>query len=209
MVEMASRGTNGVITLEAWRQGGQVAGHKVTAPRIQCSKQSGESFWRESEEVERIPVEPDAVFTIRIGGPPEDTRKLHFCYEADRGSMTTTDMLKKFRGYFHFVKKQQRHREAFGVHPIRAVLVETTDETRGRKLMEMVNHPLVAGPSRRSGLFWFTISQLFAEPDDESRAPICLERPGVIFDKIWALPDRTLHALTHFENCTPTDRLRV
>ena len=56
---------------------------------------------------------------------------MHFCYEADRGNMVMTDMLKKFRGYYHFIKKQQKHREAFGVHPIRAILVETTEEARG------------------------------------------------------------------------------
>jgi hypothetical protein len=67
--------------------------------------------------------------------------KKHFFYEADRGSMVMTDMLKKFRGHYHLVKKQQRHREAVGVHPIRAVLVETTDTARGQKLMELVNHP--------------------------------------------------------------------
>jgi len=37
--------------------------------------------------------------------------------------------------------------DAFGIHPVRAVLVETTDEARGRKLMELANHPLVCGPA--------------------------------------------------------------
>jgi hypothetical protein len=78
--------------------------------------------------------------------------------------MVMTDMLKKFRGYHHFIKRQQRHKEAFGVHPIRAVLVETTDEARGRRLMELATHPLVCGAAKRAGLFWFGISPLFAEP---------------------------------------------
>jgi hypothetical protein len=80
---------------------------------------------------------------------------VHFCYEADRGTMVTTDMLKKVRAYYHFIKKEQKHKEAFGVHPIRAVLIETTDENRGNKLMELVSHPLVAGPQKRAGRFWF------------------------------------------------------
>src|ERR1017187_9826716 len=37
-------------------------------------------------------------------------------------------------------------------------------ETRGKRLMELVNHPLVAGPAKRAGLFWFTISPLFIDP---------------------------------------------
>ena len=66
---------------------------------------------------------------------------------------------------------KQQHRESFGVHPIRAVLVETTDEARGRKLMELVGHPLVAGPGKRAGLFWFISSPLFSDPAEGSTIP--------------------------------------
>ena len=127
--------------------------------------------------------------------------------------MVATDMLKKFRGYYHFVKKQQRHREAFGIHPVRAVLVETTDEARGRKLMELVNHPLVAGPGKRAGLFWFTISPLFTDPVPAGKTgnirilPRYLEAPEAILDRIWALPDRSLHSLGDAENSAPTTAL--
>ena len=76
--------------------------------------------------------------------------KKHFFYEADRGSMVMTDMLKKFRGYYHFVKKQQRHREAVGVHPIRAVLVETTDAA-GRLSPAMLPGPFRGGTRSRLG----------------------------------------------------------
>jgi hypothetical protein len=118
-------------------------------------------------------------------------------------------MLKKLRGYYHFIKKQQRHREVFGIHPVRAVLVETTDEARGKKLMELANHSLVCGPAKRAGLFWFTISPLFAGPAQKvdrvlSVRPIphYLNHPEVILDSIWALPDRTMHSLGDAENST-------
>jgi len=51
-------------------------------------------------------------------------------YEVDRGTMT--NMLKKLRPYFHFIKRQQRHKQSFGIHPVRAVLIETTDDARSR-----------------------------------------------------------------------------
>src|ERR1039458_3510311 len=102
--------------------------------------------------------------------------------------MATRPRLKKFRSYYYFIKKQQKHREAFGVHPIRAVLVETTDEARGKKLMELVGHPLVAGPGKRAGLFWLSISPLFADPITGSSTPRYLDHPEVIFEPIWALP---------------------
>lgn len=103
-------------------------------------------------------------------------------------------------GYHHFIKKQQHHKEAFGVHAIRAVLVETTDEACGKKPMELVVHPLVAGPGKRAGLFWFSITPLFTDPAADSAIPSYLDRPEAIFEPIWALPDHSLHALNDAEN---------
>jgi hypothetical protein len=200
MVEMACRTSGGVVALEAWRQGGQIAGNKVDVPKIRSSKVGGEFFWQEVDETERVPVEPDALFTLRFADRAEGDQLTHFCYEADRGSMVMTDMLKKFRGYYHFIKKQQKHRDAFGVHPIRAVLVETTDEARGKKLMELIGHPLVAGPGKRAGLFWLSISPLFTDPTADSPIPHYLDRPELVLDPIWALPDRSLLALGDSEN---------
>src|SRR5579871_1068166 len=118
--------------------------------------------------------------------------------------MPMSYMLKKFRAYYHFIKRQQKHKAAFGVHPIRAVLVETTSEARARKLMELAQHSAVVGESKRSGLFWFTISPLFAEPvvsKSANRAlPSYLDNPSIILSPIWALPDQSLHALGDVEN---------
>jgi hypothetical protein len=200
MVEMACKRSGGIVTLESWRQGGQVGGHKVEVPKVRSSKVGGEFFWQEADETERVPVEPDALFTLRFADRAEGHQFTHFCYEADRGSMVMTDMLKKFRGYYHFIKKQQRHKEAFGIHPVRAVLVETTDEARGKRLMELVNHPLVAGPAKRAGLFWFTISPLFTDPVEGSSIPRYLNAPDMVLDSIWALADRGMRALRDSEN---------
>jgi hypothetical protein len=200
MVEMACRKSGGTVALEAWCQGGQIAGHKADVPKVRSSRQGGQLFWQEIDETERVPVEPDALFTLRFKDRPEDRQLAHFFYEGDRGTMVITDMLRKFRGYQHFIKKQQRHKEAFGVHPIRAVLVETTDEARGKRLMELVNHPLVSGPAKRAGLFWFTISPLFTDPVEGSPVPRYLNQPELVLDPIWALPDRALRALGDSEN---------
>ena len=200
MVEMACRKSGGTVALEAWCQGGQIAGHKADVPRVRSSRQGGQLLWQEVAETERLPIEPDALFTLRFGLSPEGQQLSHFFYEADRGTMIMTDMLKKFRGYQHFIKRQQRHKEAFGVHPVRAVLVETTDEARGKRLMELVKHPLVAGAAKRTGLFWFTISPLFTDPLEGSGLPRYLNQPESIFDAIWALPDHTMHALGDSEN---------
>jgi hypothetical protein len=200
LLEMACRNSGGSVSLEAWRQGSQLAGHKVEVPKLKSSREGGELFWEDSGQTERLPVEPDALFSLRFADRPAGQELAHFCYEADRGTMTTTAMLKKFRAYHHFIKRQQKHKEAFGVHPVRAVLVETTDEGRGRRLMELVNHPLVAGPARRAGLFWFTIAEMFTTTASGSGLPFYLDNPAIVLSRIWALPDRSLHALSDAEN---------
>jgi hypothetical protein len=127
MLDMASRSSSGEVTLGPWRQGAELRGHKVDVPQIQSRRVEGTNdyIWDEHDVAKtRLPVEPDALFTLRFA----DGRQSHFCYEADRGTMPMADMLKKLRAYYHFIKRQQKHKQAFGVHPIRAVLIETTDE---------------------------------------------------------------------------------
>ena len=205
-VEMACGKSGGRVQLDAWRQGGPLAGRKVEVAKVKSSRDGNQHFWEESEETERLPVEPDGLFTLRFFDRQGETHLAHFFYEADRGSMNSTDMLKKLRAYYHFVKRQQRHKESFGIHPIRAVLIETTDESRARRLMELVHHPLVCGSGKRAGLFWFTVSSLLATTfrgTDTTRVqPDYLQQPEIVFDQIWALPDRTMHRLTDTENDT-------
>jgi DNA-binding HxlR family transcriptional regulator len=205
-IEMACRKSKGRVDLVAWRQGGPLTGRKVEVPKVKSRREGNDYFWQESDETERLPVEPDAMFSLRFRDRPLDSQFAHFFFEADRGTMTATDMLKKLRAYFHMIKRQQRHKEFFGIHPVRAVLIETPDEARARRLMQLVNHPLVSGPGKRAGLFWFTISSLFADTSSENKfqhlVPSYLERPEISFDPIWALPDQSLHSLGDLENFT-------
>ena len=202
-LELACRNAS-TVHLQSWLQGGVLAGHKVEVPHVTSTRDGSDYFWQESTMTQRLPVEPDALFTFRFSDS-DSHRLAHFCFEADRGTMTTTDMLKKFRAYFHFIKKQQRHKEAFGVHPIRAVLIETTNETRGKKLMELVNHPLVCGPSKRAGLFWFSISPVFTEISSTAlkpppAPPLSHRTRSHFLTRVWALPDRTMRSLCDAEN---------
>lgn len=195
MLEISARA--GACELADWRQGAELRGNKVEVPEIVSRRIEGtnEYAWDEHDRhTFRLPVEPDAMFSLQFA----DRRVSHFCYEADRGSMPMADMLKKFRAYHHFIKRQQKHKEAFRVHPIRAVLIETTDESRARKLMELAEHPAVIGAGRRSAMFWFTISSLFTQTS--LRLASYLERPDAILGGIWALPDQTLHGLSDEEN---------
>jgi len=104
-IEMASRKSNGKVDLVAWRQGGPLTGRKVVVPKVKSSRDGNQRFWEESAETERLPVEPDAMFSLRFSDRGQDAQLAHFFYEADRGTMNTADMLKKLRGYFHFIKR--------------------------------------------------------------------------------------------------------
>jgi len=203
MLEMASRKGNSQAQLGPWCHGAELRGHKVEVPELISSRVSGsnEYVWREHDNrTQRLPVEPDAVFSLRFPQRTLDRQLAHFCYEADRGTMPMTDMMKKLRAYFHFIKRQQKHKEAFGVHPIRAVLIETTDEPRARKLMELAQHPAVVGGGRRSSLFWFAISPLFSASDAQGDKPPYLTQPELVLDRLWATPDTVRHSLTDAEN---------
>src|SRR5258708_3679887 len=116
-IEMACRKSSGKVELTTWRQGGPLAGRKVEVPKLKSSREGNEYFWEESGGTERLPVEPDAMLSLRFPDRPQEAQLAHFFYEADRGTMNTTDMLKKLRAYFHFIKRQQRHKEAFRIHP--------------------------------------------------------------------------------------------
>jgi hypothetical protein len=199
MLEMAGRMDN-QPQLAPWHHGAELRGHKAEVPEMISSRVAGsnEYVWREHDNrTQKLPVEPDAVFSLQF----QDGRRAHFCYEADRGTMPMADMMKKLRAYFHFIKRQAKHKEAFGVHPIRAVLIETTDEPRARKLMELAQHPAVIGGGKRSSLFWFAISPLFTASDVQGRviAPY-LTRPELVLDRLWATPDTVRHSITDAEN---------
>lgn len=201
MLEKACWQSNGEVELPMFRHGADLEGHKVEVPEVHSRRTPGsnEYLWQESDETRLLPLEPDAIFTLRFPKRATSEQEFHFAYEADRGTMPLADMLRKFRAYYFFIKKHKRHQEAFGIHPIRAVLVEAPDDKRALKLMDLAGHPLVSGQSKRSGLFWFTISPLFTEPAGTG-LPTYLERPSVILERQWALPDFTKLALGDAEN---------
>jgi len=204
MLEMAYRKSPRAVELASWHQGAELRSHKVNVPEMRSRRIEGSNdyVWEEQDNTIRLPVEPDALFSLRFPGRPPQQQLSHFCYEADRGSMPMADMLLKFRAYRHFIK-QQKHTAAFGVHPIRAVLIETTTESRARKLMELAEHPAVIGSGKRSALFWFCISPLFTAPTDAGSGQYVatyLLRPDLVLDRLWALPDLTMHGLGDAEN---------
>jgi hypothetical protein len=70
--------------------------------------------------------------------------------------------------------------------------------------MALAEEPVVMGNSKRSGLFWFVISPLFTAATKKSEGgsdiAIYQQRPEIIVDRLWALPDLSMHSLSDSEN---------
>jgi hypothetical protein len=79
-----------------------------------------------SELGEKIPLVPDGLFSLEIGGRVE-----HFFLEADRGTMPLSAMGKKMLGYIQLFRRGL-HRSYFGVPHFRVLLVTTTPLRRDR-----------------------------------------------------------------------------
>jgi hypothetical protein len=203
ILELACNKSGGKVELMDWRQGSELH-NEVEAPRLRYERSKdgrGEILWFELEETERLPHRPDAFFTLRFTGQRGDEQEASYFYEADRKRTATKKHNKKLRAHFHYVVKQRKHQEHYGVSRIRAVLVETITASWADELRQAARHYAVSGP-KPSPLFWFTTSEIFTKPVEVKegarprQAPLHLARPEIIFDRIWATPvDDTLYAL--------------
>lgn len=194
MLELACR-SNGLVELSDFQQGPGLW-HKVEVPKLTFRN----GTWDELDQTEQLPHRPDAFFTLSF--PNDESREpQHFFFEADRHRTNTHKYNKKLRAHFHFVVKQKKHQEIYGVNRIRAVLTETVDDNWAEALRQAANHFTVSGP-KASPLFWFTTSRLFVQDSPlsgEARRrvlPAYLRQPDMVFKKIWASPvDDTFHSL--------------
>lgn len=184
LLELACRKFAGKVVLEQWRQGAELW-NRVELPAVR--KLEGDN-WQELSETEFLPHRPDAFFTLRFEGNPPGKDRSHFLYEADRGTENTTRFKLKLRAHFHYIVKQQRQRteSCYGVHGIRAVLIESTDMHWAHNLRLAARHPIVS--PKPSPLFWFTTSEVLTKlvPATGRQIPLYLEQPEVIFRRIWA-----------------------
>ena len=190
MIEKACNKSGNRVKMLGFYQGSQlwndVEVYKVTA--------NHKGPLTETDELEKLPHRPDAFFGLHFPDRVGDDQTQFFFYEADRKTTSIKKMQKKLRAHFHFIVKQKKHREHYGVKRIKAVLVESLDDHWTNTLRTTANHPFVSG-KKPSPLFWFTPSNLAFEKlmpvrvkGVEKQIPIFLEKPELVFEKIWATP---------------------
>lgn len=188
MLELACRASGGRASLEEFRQGPQLW-DTVEVPVLRFRNEA----WAETDGSETLPHRPDAFFTLRVGRGEGKPELAHFFYEADRMHTSTKKHNRKLRAHFHYVVKQRRHEERYGVKRIRAVLVETTKMGWADELRDAARHVTVSG-NKPSPLFWFTPSELLCQVQEieengrTRKAPLYLTRPEVVFHRVWASP---------------------
>lgn len=190
MLEKACAKSGDKVKLLGFYQGSQLWNH-VDVSKVYPHK---DGRLIESEETERLPHRPDAFFALHFPDREGDEQTQYFFYEADRKTTSIKKMQKKLRAHFQYVVKQKKHVEDYGVKRIRAILVESIDDHWANTLRTTARHPIVSG-NKPSPLFWFTPSDLAFEKlisvrikGTEKQVPIFLEKPELVFAKIWATP---------------------
>ena len=172
MLELGCRHSNGQVELKTWLQG------SATWQEVILSK--------EKSKTERLPLRPDALFTLHF---PAEQRDATFPLEIDRNTTNSTDFTRKLRAYYQFVVEQKKHREAYGVPHIRAVLTETVNQAAANRLGRAATHPSIK-PGEPSRLFWFTHAELIAKTHKvrDRNIPLFILQPAVIFTGVWRNP---------------------
>jgi hypothetical protein len=190
MLERACRKSGGKVEMLGFYQGSTLW-NTVEVAKVIYDKDGN---IREVEEFETLPHRPDAFFALYFPDRTGEEKTQYFFYEADRKNTSIKKFNKKLRAHFHYVVKQKRHGEHYGVKRIRAVLIESIQDWWTNQLRLHARHPVVAG-KKPSPLFWFTTSDLVFEQKTTVRIkgvdkeiPLYLEKPELVFGKIWATP---------------------
>ena len=189
MLEKACSKSGDRVKLLGFYQGSQLW-NNVEVSKVSYDQ---EGRMRETDETETLPHRPDAFFALHFPDRSGEDETVCYFYEADRQRTSIKKMQKKLRAHFEYVVRQKKHLADYGVKRIRAVLVESIDDEWTNNLRTAARHPIVSG--KPSPLFWFTPSDLAFErlisvkiKSAEKKIPIFLEKPELVFGKIWATP---------------------
>ena len=152
ILTLASRSSE--LCLVAWQEG------RGLHDTVNVSERAG---------LRRLPVRPDAFFTIADSRRPEGANRAHFFLEADRSTATQTRFTNKIRAYWHYLE-QGLHTEKFSIKTFRVLTITLTDE-RAQNLSHLAASLL---PERARKYFLFTSLKAFS-----------LENPAPIFGDVY------------------------
>ena len=156
-LELSAR--EGDVRLVDWRQGPTLY-DKVFVPGNGARRR-------------RLPVRPDALFTLEDLRRPAGRNRATFLLEADRSTSSHKRFSEKLRAYWHYFQ-QELHTKKFGVKKFRVVTVTLTRQ-RALNLCETAAGILPDGAAKQ--MFLFTSVENFS-----------LENPGPVLDEVFIRP---------------------
>ena len=115
----------------------------------------------DSAGVRKLPVRPDAFFTIEDTLRDQERNRFHFFLEVDRSTMPHIRLREKLHAYWRY-REQGLHANKFGIQSFR-VLTVTLTEARARNLRNLAKTILPEG-ARKNFLFASADSYSFQEP---------------------------------------------
>lgn len=131
---------------------------------------------------ERIPIAPDAFFTLRLLNEPAGRNRIHVFLEADRGTMTAKRYFVKMRGYWHYWRSGKQE-ERFGMKNFLVLTVTSTPE-RAASLCAVTGE-LDTPKHRGLRMFLFGSEDTYVE-----------DRSLRILDAVWRMPaDDAMHSV--------------
>jgi hypothetical protein len=131
---------------------------------------------------ERIPIAPDAFFTLRLTNEPDGCNRINVFLEADRGTMTTKRFVTKMRGYWHYWRGGKQE-DQFGVKNFLVLTVTRTSERAGSLCSAI--RALDVPDQRGLRMFLFGSEQNYTEGN-----------PAQILGSVWAAAgDEETHSL--------------
>ncbi len=151
-VSLTRASASGQVKLIGWREGRELYDSVVAV---------------DSRGSSRLPVRPDAFFTLEDLQRPEGARRASYALEADRSTTSHARFQEKIRAYWAYIE-QGLHEKKYSVKGFR-VLTVTLSDARARNLAGLAASLL---PTRAQKYFLFTSIQKF-EAGDPIREAIC------------------------------------
>lgn len=152
-VRLSATPKNNSVCLVGWREGTELHDTVVVVDARGTSK---------------LPVRPDAFFTLLDSRRPEGANRASYALEADRSTATQTRFQEKLRAYWAYIE-QGRHEKRFGVKGFR-VLTVTLTEARAKNLMALTTTVV---PDKARKYFLFTPIDRFMKSVEPTGERLC------------------------------------
>ena len=143
----------GIVRLSDWKEGRGLHNSVVAV---------------DDKGTNRLPVRPDAFFTLLDPRRPEGANRANHVLEADRSTATHSRFQEKLRAYWAYIE-QGRHQKKFGVKRFRVLTVTLTD-ARAKNLSVLAASIL---PERAHKYFLFVPLNRFIENAEPIGEKLC------------------------------------